>query len=178
MKRACVVWAAICCAQSACGGASPASEDTCGEVAPIALRIVATDGLNPDATGAALPTELRLYQLSDASALEHTGFEDVWRDGSGALGDALVAEETLTIYPGQRVERTLRPDDATTALAAVIIVREPAGRTWRAVAPISRLAGDDATCPALSPRALTYRLDRYRVEALLPMTTERSSHAP
>lgn len=162
-------WIAILVA--GCGGA-PSQPVDCSEPTPIALVIEATERLNPDPDGRALPTELRLYQLRDAAGAETASFEDLWERAPAVLGDALVSEESLTLYPGERLERALAPDPQTTTILAVAIVRAPAGRTWRALVPMSRSSTSSETCPRLQPGQLFLRLDDHRIEAITPRPPE------
>jgi type VI secretion system protein VasD len=152
----------------------PEARPECGDPRPIALTIEATSRLNPDPAGEALPTELRIYQLRDVTALDMASFEDVWQGASSALGDALVSEETLTVYPGDRLERVLLPAPEASAIVAVVIVRQPAGRTWRAVVPMSRRDATEQSCPVLEPARLLLRMDDYRIEAITPRTTSET----
>lgn len=153
---------------------TPEPRPECGDPPPIALTIEATPRMNPDAEGRALPTELRLYQVRDASALEMSSFEDVWQDAPTVLGDALLSEETLTVYPDDRLTRELRPSPEAQAIVAVVIVRQPTGRTWRAVVPMTRAEASEESCPALEPGRLLLRLDDYRIEAITPRRTPQS----
>lgn len=166
----CVLALALSSLGAACAG-GPEARPECAPPSPIALTIEATPRLNPDAEGHALPTELRLYQVSEASALDMASFEDVWESPADVLGPALLSEESLTIYPGERVQRSLRPEDEAIAIVAVVIVRQPAGRTWRAVVPMSRRNASEDSCPVLDPGRLLLRLDDYRIEAITPRTT-------
>lgn len=154
-------------AAPACGGA-PDTPAACGDPPPLALAIEATPRLNPDAEGRALPTELRIYQLRDPSPLETASFEDVWQSAESVLGESLVSTETLTLYPGERLERALRPAADTAAIVAVVIVRQPAGRTWRAVVPMTRSERGGERCPSTEPGRVLLRLDDYRIEAITP----------
>lgn len=167
------VWALVLAAGAlgpACAS-GPEARAECGEAPPIALTIEATSRVNPDAGGHALATELRIYQVRDASALEMASFEDVWQGAEGVLGPALLSQETLTIYPGETLSRELRPADEASAIVAVVIVRQPAGRTWRAVVPMTRSEASEASCPVTTPDRLLLRLDDYRIEAITPRTT-------
>lgn len=161
-------------ALSAGCASGPEPRPECAAAAPIALTIDASPRMNPDAGGHALPTELRLYQVRDARALDAASFDDVWRDASAVLGDALLSEESLTLYPGDRLERELRPEDEATSIVAVVIVRQPAGRTWRAVVPMTRTSASGEACPTLRPGRVLLRLDEYRVEAITPRTSSSS----
>lgn len=149
----------------------PEARPECGESPPIAVTIEATPRVNPDADGRALATEVRIYQVRDASALEMASFEDVWQSPADVLGPALLSEEALTIYPGETLSRQLRPADDASAIVAVVIVRQPAGRTWRAVVPMTRSEASEASCPVTTPDRLLLRLDDYRIEAITPRTT-------
>ena len=161
----------------ALGGLAPAcasgpeARPECAPPQPIALTIEATPRLNPDVEGRALPTELRIYQVSESSALDMASFEDVWESPADVLGAALLSEESLTVYPGERLQRELRPEDEASAIVAVVIVRQPAGRTWRAVVPMRRRNASEESCPVLHPGRLLLRLDDYRIEAITPRTT-------
>jgi type VI secretion system protein VasD len=127
------------------------------------LVLEASDHLNPDRHGAALPTEVRLYQLRDAASLEHASFEDVWQDAAAALGDAIVSEESVTVYPGQTIRRQLRAEDDAHVIAAVVIVREPAVVS---TAGSTASAPPDDRCAAALPPRLTFRIEGYRIEAI------------
>lgn len=161
---------ALALATAGCASA-PEPRPECGDPEPIALTIEATPRLNPDAEGRALPTELRVYQLRDAGALDTASFEDVWQSAETVLGESLVSTESLTIYPGERLERALRPARDTAAIVAVVIVRQPAGRTWRAVVPMTHPETGGELCPAIEPGRIRLRLDDYRVEAITPRRT-------
>ncbi len=153
---------------------SPETRASCAPPNPIALTIEATSRLNPDAEGRALPTELRIYQLRHTNALEMATFEDVWSNAAGILGEALVSEETLTLYPGDQLQRQIQPSEEAQALALVAIVREPRGRTWRAIVPMNRHASSAESCPVLEPNRLILRLDDYRIEAITPRINQET----
>lgn len=147
-------------AQLGCG-AGVHEVSSCPVRASASLRIVATQHMNPNAQGEGLPTELRLYQVRSEHVLDGLSFEDVWREGGAALGEALVSEETLTLYPGETIARPLHLEEGATHLAAVVIVREPAGRAWAATTPLR--TANDASCPG--PSAITLRVDGPRIES-------------
>lgn len=170
MNRSILLGVLLLAALHAGCASSPETRQDCPDAPPIALTIEATDELNPDDDGVALATELRIYQVRDSAALEMASFEEVWQDAAAALGDALVSEETLTVYPGSRLERALRPDPETTAIVGVVIVRQPAGRTWRALVPITTTAAGPQTCPGPAPTRFRLRLDGYRIEAIVPVS--------
>jgi type VI secretion system protein VasD len=171
MRQMFYVHALVAVCAAGCASA-PETRAACAPPSPIALTVEATSRLNPDAEGRALPTELRIYQLRNASAFEMAAFVDIWSNAADVLGEALISEETLTLYPGDRLQRQIQPSGETQALVAVAIVREPRGRTWRAVVPMSRNAPSNESCPALEPSRLVLRLDDYRIEAITPRTNQ------
>lgn len=149
---------------------SPETRPPCAPPTPIAITILGTPRLNPDAEGRALPTEVRIYQLRDATVFDMAAFEDIWSSAANVLEGALVSEEALTLYPGERLERRVQPADDAAALVGVAIVREPRGRTWRAIVPITRRTPSDSSCLVLEPSRIAFRLDDYRIEAMTPRT--------
>lgn len=149
---------------------SPETREPCVLPSPIAITIEGSPRINPDAEGRALPTEVRIYQLRDATVFDMAAFEEIWSDAANVLQGALVSEETLTLYPGERLERRVQPSDDAAALVGVAIVREPRGRTWRAIVPIIRRTPSDSSCPVLEPSRIAFRLDDYRIEAMTPRT--------
>lgn len=161
-RRAQAMLALLVSASFGCG-ASVSEAPTCPVRAPASLRIIATDHMNPNAQGEGLPTELRLYQVRSEHALDALSFEDIWRNGGTALGESLVSEETLTLYPGETITRPLHLEEGATHLAAVVIVREPEGRAWTVSAAL-QAAGTEA-CPT-SP-AITLRVDGPRIESFV-----------
>lgn len=159
MRRALII-SAVACTQFACGASIPEAS-TCPARAPASLRIVATDHMNPSTRGEGLATELRLYQLRDAHALEGHSFEDLWHQGGTVLGASLVSEETLTVYPGETTTHPLTLEDGAAYLGAVVIVREPEGRAWTTVTPLADTRQHG--CPEAP--AITLRIDGSRIES-------------
>lgn len=148
--------------QLACGASLPEAA-TCPVRTPASLRIVATEHMNPSTRGEGLATELRLYQLNDAHALDGLSFEDLWHQGGAALGASLVSEETLTVYPGETTAHPLTLEDGATHLGAVVIVRQPEGRAWTTVAPLTDALQQG--CPEAP--AITLRIDGSRIESFV-----------
>lgn len=125
---------------------------------PAALTVTLASGplLNPDESGAPLPTEIRVHEVRDSSRFESAVFDEAWQP-AGALAESIVSTQSVTLYPGETASLTLTPADDARALVGVAIVRQPAGRTWRVVVPVETLA-----CGAHASLAL--RVDEYRIE--------------
>jgi type VI secretion system VasD/TssJ family lipoprotein len=125
---------------------------------PARVEITVASGalLNPDEAGDALPTEIRVLELRDATLFENTSFDDAWAPAA-PLSDLIVATHSITLYPGESAALVVAPIPETHAIVGIAIVRRPAGRTWRVIVPIGALpCGLDARLPLL--------VDEYRIE--------------
>ena len=56
----------------------------------VELEFESSDQLNPDERGRPLPTELRVYQVTQLSELEHAAFDDIWENAKDTLGPTVV----------------------------------------------------------------------------------------
>lgn len=136
----------------------------------IPVTIEATARLNPDTEGNPLPTEIRIYQLSDVVTMDRANFEEVWQNAAETLGESLLEEETITIYPGSSQTLRIQTNPELRAIAAMAIVREPTGRSWRAIAtlpspPAASGEPQFPPCPPPPPApSVNFRADGYRVE--------------
>lgn len=117
-------------AWTGCGASRPPA---CQLPETTPLVVEASDRLNPDEHGRSLPTIIRIYQLSDIGALEQASFQEIWRDPTGTLGESLLAQDELTIYPEQTVRRPLDRNPDANFLVGMGIFRRPVGTTWRSV---------------------------------------------
>jgi type VI secretion system protein VasD len=171
--RACTFVASLV---AGCAHASPAEGKPC--TLPIEVALRATPRLNPDAQGAALPTVVRLYQLGASERIEQADFAALWEHASDTLAGDLLAARELTLFPGraQGVQVALRPD--VRFLAAVAIVRQPSGSSWRALLPLpesSRMCAAYAAHGAPSP-AVQFVFDGYRSEGSSRLLQARDGH--
>jgi type VI secretion system protein VasD len=143
------------------------------------LMIEATDRLNPDDAGRALPTIVRLYQLTNLGNLELASFEQIWRQPEDTLGDTMVASDEVTVYPGQRVHRAFERNPDANFLVGVAIVRRPAGVSWRTVLELpasaeaqrcASLQADPEEAPPLPDVSrVEFRVDMYTIEGSLAL---------
>lgn len=144
-------------ALAGCAEALPAAAvAVCATPAELHVTLASGDFLNPDESGAPLPTEVRVLELRDAAPLESASFEDTWVAAS-PLAESIASTTSVTLYPGETATVDVHPGAEILALALVAIVRQPAGRTWRVVVPLEGLpCGASATLPL--------RVDEYRIE--------------
>jgi type VI secretion system protein VasD len=153
---------------SACGATLA---PTCRVPTATELEIETSDRVNTDQGGAALPTIIRLYQLKNLSALQSASFDDMLDRPKETLGDSIVHEDEVTIYPGQilvrRFERELKAD----FIVGVAIVRNPVGTAWRTMQeyPIPgdpcQEQDDPEAAPTIPDLRVRIFMDEYRVES-------------
>lgn len=97
----------------------------------VQLELEASDRVNLDETGRSLPTRLRLYQLSELNPLQNASFDELWSNARSALGDSIVGVEEVVLYPGQVSVHRFKREPRAEFVAAVAILRDPQGETWR-----------------------------------------------
>jgi type VI secretion system protein VasD len=157
-------WLALGCGHKA---PPPAGAPPCKE-SKLEITVRASERVNPDDRGRALPTVVRVYFLKGLKMVETAGFEDVWQREKEALGEDLVGSEEFTLEPGARkVTVTARNPEASQVMV-VGLFRQPKGIAWRRTrrlpptceeAPPSR----DVVRPEVYP--IRFVLEDYRIEA-------------
>ncbi len=113
-----------------CGGGQKPS---CKVPDALVLEIETSDRVNTNEAGQSLPTVLRVYQLTDISALEMASFDDVWTKAEQVLGDTLAGSVEITIFPGQRTVQRLTRNPQAFFIVAAAVFRRPAGTSWRTI---------------------------------------------
>ncbi|WP_246849400.1 type VI secretion system lipoprotein TssJ [Rubellimicrobium arenae] len=108
------------------------------EPPPAAATITATGaaGANPGPDGADRPLTLTVLQLRSASAFEAADFFAL-QTPETALGGDLVSATQIALTPGGTASTVVPLDPATTALGIVGGYRDPAGKAFRVVAPVT-----------------------------------------
>lgn len=106
--------------------------------------IRATDRLNLDENGDALPTVVRLYQLKTIGALEQASFDDIWTNAAETLGESLVSVDEMVLYPGEEETRGLERNPEAFYIVAMAGVRRPQGNSWRTIMPLPQPAAQQA----------------------------------
>ena len=158
----------LAASSSACATVIP----TCRVPSAVELEIETSDRVNIDQSGEALPTILRLYQLKNLSAVQSASFDDMLDRPKETLGDAIVHEDELTIYPGQIVVRRFERDPKADFLVGVVIVRNPVGTAWRTLQeyPIPgdpcQEQDDPEAAPTIPDLRVRYFLNEYRIESV------------
>ena len=160
--------ALLAASTSACAGVIP----TCQVPSAVELEIETSDRVNIDQSGEALPTIIRLYQLKNLSAVQSATFDDMLDRPKETLGDSIVHEDEVTIYPGQILVRRFEREPKADFLIGVAIVRNPVGTAWRTIQEYP-LAGDPCkeqddpdAAPTLADLRIRMFLDEYRIESV------------
>jgi type VI secretion system protein VasD len=148
-----------------CGGADRAVVEECPPIKAARITLAPSDRLNPDDQGRALPTVVRLYQLTDLARLETAEFEDIWLRADETLEKELVKHDEITLYPGKGETKLVEVGEGVRFVVAVGLFRNPAGTSWRDVweLPASRCGKPDK---ADIPRA-RFEVEDYRIELVV-----------
>lgn len=152
----------------ACAGTPP----TCKVPSAVELELETSDRINIDQGGEALPTIIRMYQLKNLSAVQSASFDDLLDRPKETLGEAVVQEDEVTIYPGQIVVRRFEREEKADFLVGVAIVRNPVGTAWRTIQefPIPGDPCQEQDDPEAAPTVMDLRirffLDEYRIESV------------
>jgi type VI secretion system protein VasD len=157
---------------SASFGACASVIPTCVVPNSVELEIETSDRVNIDQSGEALPTIIRLYQVKNLSSVQSATFDDMLDRPKETLGEAIVHEDEVTIYPGQILVRRFEREPKADYLIGVAIVRNPVGTAWRTIQefPIPgdpcKEQDDPEAAPTLSDLRIRMFLDEYRIESV------------
>jgi len=181
--KQCEVWLRSCTAVIALSlFASCAGAPSVRAAAPCTLQakvsLTATDRINPDSDGQALPTVVRVYQLETVTRLEESDFVAVWGAAEQTLGRALLVAREVTLFPGHSDSLALSITPETRFLAAVAIFRRPTATRWRSIVPLPDAA---RLCAAYGKRgapnpAVSFRFDQYRAEGRSRLLSLANEH--
>lgn len=120
---------------ASCAAPAPPPAEPAG---PAVATVTATGarGMNPGPDGAERPITLTVLQLRAPTAFQGADFFAL-QSPAGVLGADLVSSTQVTVAPGGSAQVALTLDPATTAIGVVAGFRDPAGKTFRAVAPVA-----------------------------------------
>ena len=112
-----------------CGGVSAPPPPTVA-----ALTMTAAADSNPDASGAAAPVTVRIYQLASTATFDQADFFQLYNNDQAVLGADLLGRDEVTITPGgtQQLVKELKP--GVTAIGVVAAFRDIQHANWRATA--------------------------------------------
>jgi type VI secretion system protein VasD len=121
----------------------------------LALAVVASSGLNPDADGRPSPVVVRIYQLTSTGEFLGAEFAALYPNDSATLGKTLVSKQEFSALPGQHDSVKLELASETRALGVLVAFRDIDHARWRVTAsadapPAQLLLG--AASAALQPK--------------------------
>jgi type VI secretion system protein VasD len=160
--------ALIAAGTSACAGVIP----TCQVPNTVELELETSDRVNIDQSGEALPTIVRLYQVKNLSSVQSATFDDMLDRPKETLGESIVHEDELTIYPGQVLVRRFEREPKADFIVGVAIVRNPVGTAWRTIQeyPIPgdpcKEQDDPEAAPTVADLRIRMFLNEYRIESV------------
>ena len=123
LSAACLLAA---CLLSACASKPPKPE-------PARARLVASEHVNPDASGRASPIVVRLFQLRDEDAFATAEFFDLYGKEKEVLGESLVSRQEYMLAPGETRDLEIPLDAQARFLGVLAAYRDIRGAQWRAL---------------------------------------------
>jgi type VI secretion system protein VasD len=152
-------------------GCAASLPPTCRVPTATELELETSDRVNIDQGGEALPTIIRVYQLKNLSALQSASFDDMLDRPKETLGESIVHEDEITIYPGQILVRRFEREPKADFIVGVAIVRNPVGTAWRTMQefPIPgdpcQEQDDEEAAPTIADLRVRMFMDEYRIES-------------
>ena len=125
---------------------------SCGGPKPGALTVRATGapGMNPGPDGTDRPLVVQVVQLRTTAAFEAADAFGL-QTPQATLGADVLKVDLLTLVPGAPVTKAIPLDPAVTAIGVVAGFREPGGRAFRSLQPVSPTANVELVIDVGSP---------------------------
>lgn len=114
------------CLLTACASKPPKPE-------PARARLVASEQVNPDASGRASPIVVRLFQLRDEDAFATAEFFELYGKEKEVLGESLVSRQEYVLAPGETRDLEIPLDAQARYLGVLAAYRDIRGAQWRAL---------------------------------------------
>jgi len=114
-----------------CGQAPPPAAPKPCDVQIVTLRIYAADNINPNENQNPRSVVIRLYQLKDEMRLQNASYDEVLLTDDEVLGDDIVKEDDVTVFPNDLVEIKFERAKEATVLGGVALFHGPKGQSWK-----------------------------------------------
>ena len=116
------------------------------QIKTVHLDIRAREAVNSNASGAALSTVVRVWQLKDRKTFDTTDYPSLFKADSQAINADLVAEKDIRLQPGGAVTIDMPMDEKAqyVAVAGMFMSPDQANNTWRVVLSRDDLDPDKA----------------------------------
>lgn len=116
------------------------------QIKTVHLDIRAREAVNSNASGVALSTVVRVYQLKDRKTFDATDYPSLFATDSQAINADLVAEKDIRLQPGGAVMVDMPMDENAqyVAVAGMFMSPDQVNNTWRVVLSRDDLDPDKA----------------------------------
>ncbi|MEX3021786.1 type VI secretion system lipoprotein TssJ [Kluyvera sp. STS39-E] len=116
------------------------------QVKTLHLDIRAREAVNHNASGVALSTVVRIYQLKDRKTFDSTDYPSLFKEDSQAIKADLVAEKDIRLQPGGAVMVDMPMEESAqyVAVAGMFISPDQQNNTWRVVLSRDELSPNKA----------------------------------
>lgn len=116
------------------------------QIKTVHLDIRAREAVNSNASGVALSTVVRVYQLKDRKTFDTTDYPSLFKADSQAINADLVAEKDIRLQPGGAVMVDMPMDENAqyVAVAGMFMSPDQVNNTWRVVLSRDDLDPDKA----------------------------------
>ncbi len=116
------------------------------QVKNLHLDIRAREAVNSNASGVALSTVVRVYQLKDRKTFDSTDYSSLFKADSQAIKADLVAEKDIRLQPGGAVmvDMPMEKSAQYVAVAGMFMSPDQVNNTWRVVLSRDDLDPDKA----------------------------------
>lgn len=116
------------------------------QIKTVHLDIRAREAVNSNASGAALSTIVRIYQLKDRKTFDTTDYPSLFRADSQAIKADLVAEKDIRLQPGGAVTIDMPMEEKAqyVAVAGMFMSPNQENNSWRVVLSRDDLDPDKA----------------------------------
>ncbi len=108
----------------------PAAPKPC-DVQIVTLRIYAADNINPNENQNPRSVVIRLYQLKDEMRLQNASYDEVLLTDKEVLGDDIVAQDEVVVFPNDLVEVKFERVKEASVLGGVALFHSPKGQSWK-----------------------------------------------
>ncbi|WNG18826.1 type VI secretion system lipoprotein TssJ [Cystobacter fuscus] len=156
-----------------CNACAAKRFETCDKPPPFYLQLVASDRVNPDPRGRAMPTLVQILQLRDSIRVEQSSFRDLWGKPETLLKEDLLQVAEFTVAPGQEVARWISRDPKAQFVVAMGLFRRPQGDSWREITMLpsvpKHLCTDEPVGqrgPRATDKQLRFKLEGYQIDLL------------
>ena len=99
----------------------------------INIQFTSSAYINPDFKNRALPTLLRIYQLSQATSFNDATFHQLWLNDEQILGASLIKRQEFELNPNSTITVKVVPEINTHYLGIIALYRNPKHSRWRLI---------------------------------------------